>query len=575
MATGPAPTFFLLWRNWFVSHLVGMVLFGTVTLVACLAGRDILGRSGQRLELALNLALLGLLTIAVFAHDSFSLPFLIYPPLLLMVFRHRFVGFALGTTIVAVIAIAATVTGHGPFMRVPDGADAMRTLWLQGFICFTCLFALPVAVVVTQGRALTRRLAMSERDHRLLAENVQDIVMRIAPDGTRKYVSPSAEEILGWSPEELRETHWERIHPDDVERLARSREELRRRGGANTITYRVQHKDGHYVWIEAHSRLIPAMHHGDAEDIVYVGRDVSARVLAERALQDNQRRLRAITDNMPAFVLHVDKDERYTFANDFAFRELGIEPSALIGHTVREVMGEVVHNEISPYMQAAFAGRHVSFEIERVFRGELRDFQSIYVPDVGENGAINGFYSLTFEITSLKRTQAELLRQTRRDALTGIANRRRFIERLELAVARSRRSQRPVALLYLDVDRFKKINDTFGHAAGDCVLREFARRLTESVRDVDLVARMGGDEFVVVIEDIDSVAAAEAIADKLVTCLREPIAVDDHNSVRTSASIGIAFSAHPVDDPETLVSKADAALYEAKRAGRDVWRRAG
>jgi diguanylate cyclase (GGDEF)-like protein/PAS domain S-box-containing protein len=570
-----AQGFGLLWRNWFFSHVVGMVLFGTFSLVACVSGWAVFGRPGHRRELQLTIVLLALLTFVVFSVRDFSLPVLIYPPLLLAVFRHRFAGFVLGTTVVALISTAATVHGHGPFMLVPDATDAMRTLWLQVFIGITCLFTLPVAIVVTESRELTRRLAMSERDYRLLAENSHDIVVRMAPDGTHVYVSPATEEMLGWPIEQLGYLRWDLVHPDDVAALSQVLEKLRRDGGAAIATFRVRHQQGHFLWIEVHARLVQAARAGAMEDIVYSGRDVTGRVLAERALQDNQRHLRAITDNLPAFVLHLDANQRYTFANAFAMRLLGIDSGAIVGRTVREVLGDAVHSEIDPYMQEALRGETVAFEVERQFDGDWKYFQSVYVPDVDDNGDIVGLYAVSFDITELKHTQAELLRQTRRDALTGIANRRRFIERLELAVARSHRSGRPVALLYLDIDRFKHINDSFGHAAGDVVLREFARRLSKNVRDVDLVARMGGDEFVVVIEDIDSAEVAESIADNLLEHLRAPIVLDDGANVLGGASVGIAFSTHPVDDPETLLARADTALYEAKRAGRNGWRRAG
>jgi diguanylate cyclase (GGDEF)-like protein len=154
--------------------------------------------------------------------------------------------------------------------------------------------------------------------------------------------------------------------------------------------------------------------------------------------------------------------------------------------------------------------------------------------------------------------------------MSGVANRRHFDERLNLALARSQRTGRALALLYLDIDHFKRINDGLGHNVGDEVIVEFARRLIENVRGEDLVARLGGDEFVILVEDVDGTAAAEAVAAKLVVAM--------HDDVPTSAgprsittSVGVAYSTGTID-AISLVALADQALYAAKSAGRNTYR---
>jgi diguanylate cyclase (GGDEF)-like protein len=164
----------------------------------------------------------------------------------------------------------------------------------------------------------------------------------------------------------------------------------------------------------------------------------------------------------------------------------------------------------------------------------------------------------------------ELERLARVDALTGLANRRQLDERLAVALGRLHRHGMPVALMYLDVDHFKRINDTWGHAAGDQVLCSFANRLQRCVRAIDLVARLGGDEFVVVIEDAKLPAAAEAIARKLIDEMHHSIEVDGTALVVTT-SIGIAYAIAPTETT-TLLAVADAALYAAKQAGRNTYR---
>jgi diguanylate cyclase (GGDEF)-like protein len=155
--------------------------------------------------------------------------------------------------------------------------------------------------------------------------------------------------------------------------------------------------------------------------------------------------------------------------------------------------------------------------------------------------------------------------------LTGLANRLQFNERVTLAAARRQRTPAPIALLYLDIDRFKQINDTMGHAAGDAILVAFADRLRASVRETDLVARLGGDEFVVLVEDLDSSAVAETIAHNLIASLAGGIVVNG-KAIPVTTSIGIAFRDGAIASGDELIKLADDALYAAKAAGRNTFR---
>src|SRR5262249_18263845 len=140
-------------------------------------------------------------------------------------------------------------------------------------------------------------------------------------------------------------------------------------------------------------------------EIIFAGRDVTRRVAAEHALESNQRRLRAITDNLPAFVLHVDAAEKYTFANAYTAKTLGVDTSEIIGRSVQDVMGTAVYANVKPHLASALHGETVTFEIERNFHGEHRYYQATYVPDIGADGAIHGVYGMTFDISSLKHAE--------------------------------------------------------------------------------------------------------------------------------------------------------------------------
>ncbi|MEO6154321.1 MAG: sensor domain-containing diguanylate cyclase, partial [Thermomonas sp.] len=170
----------------------------------------------------------------------------------------------------------------------------------------------------------------------------------------------------------------------------------------------------------------------------------------------------------------------------------------------------------------------------------------------------------------LAESRDALEKLVRIDSLTGLANRRQLDERLAIAITRARRHRQPLALMYLDIDHFKQVNDTLGHAAGDAVLRGFAQRLISNVRASDLVARLGGDEFVILVEDAGLPGSAEVIARKLIAAMAIPIDADG-TPVASTTSIGIAFSSN-APDSEALMAGADAALYSAKDAGRNTYR---
>jgi diguanylate cyclase (GGDEF)-like protein len=172
-------------------------------------------------------------------------------------------------------------------------------------------------------------------------------------------------------------------------------------------------------------------------------------------------------------------------------------------------------------------------------------------------------------LTEARKLQEQLTFRAENDFLTNLPNRALFYDRLETAMARSRRSRNLMALLYMDIDHFKEINDTLGHMIGDDVLRQFSRRLSQSVRASDTAARLGGDEFTLILENLSSPEAAEAVVAKIMAALRQPYDMGGKD-MPANASMGIAFfngDAGIVADE--LIKQADTALYQAKHRGRD------
>lgn len=203
-------------------------------------------------------------------------------------------------------------------------------------------------------------------------------------------------------------------------------------------------------------------------------------------------------------------------------------------------------------------------------RSRTRYFRGQFVVDATDTGERDGFYAFVQDVTEAKRNEMELSRMAHFDALTGLANRYELYERLRAALERRQRQPAPMGVLYLDVDHFKRINDTYGHAAGDAVLVEVARRLQHTVRRTDTVARLAGDEFVILLDPIDTPDDALHTAGKVVAAIRPPIQLRGDIALNVTASIGVACPSPEAADADAVLREADRALYWAKSRGRDT-----
>ena len=297
---------------------------------------------------------------------------------------------------------------------------------------------------------------------------------------------------------------------------------------------------------------------------------VAEREIAEAQTRDSERRLKLLTDHVPVVIVYIDREHRYQFINATFEKWFGRSRKESMMQSIRDVLGEEAYQLREAYLQRAFSGEEVEYEFTIDGEGEAgrRAFQTSYVPDVGESGTVEGVYGLIHEITKTKAVHTALQFAAATDILTGIANRRRFDEQLELSMQRTRAARAPMALAYLDIDRFKAINDSLGHQAGDAVLQEFAARLVRSVRASDLVARLAGDEFVIVFEGVNGAAEVRQIGAKIIDAIRQPFELAG-GPLPVTTSIGIAIFREGALTPAQLLDLADQALYAAKGQGRD------
>jgi diguanylate cyclase (GGDEF)-like protein/PAS domain S-box-containing protein len=318
--------------------------------------------------------------------------------------------------------------------------------------------------------------------------------------------------------------------------------------------------------------------------VLMTRRSVMRTAAAEEALRESEERLRLVANNVPALISYLDREQRYRFSNRTYDDWLGIPQSEMHGRSVAEVFGAEAYGRMRPHIERVLAGEEVQFEFTTAEHARQRALQMACVPHLTADGAVLGFYMLANDVTALKRAQEDLRfaaiqlqHDARRleflahhDTLTGLPNRAMFHDRAREAVAHARRHDKTAAVLFIDLDHFKQVNDRLGHDVGDALLKVIASRLRACVRGDDFVARIGGDEFCVLLQDIADPREAASVAQKLIGELGQSYRIDQHELV-SGASIGIACVPHDGQDVATLLRLADAAMYRAKAAGRNSY----
>lgn len=291
------------------------------------------------------------------------------------------------------------------------------------------------------------------------------------------------------------------------------------------------------------------------------------------AVQKRESDLRTLTEHIPDLVFEGDRIGRCQFANRRFAEFFGIASERLLGAHISGLIGDAAVRELVPYLRAALKGDVVEFVARRRDRQhQWHAFDVTLVPKHAADGRqVVGWYGLMHDVTKREATASELREQATHDPLTGLANRLFLDDRLAHAVDRARRANTRLAVLLIDLDHFKEVNDSQGHAAGDRLLREIARRIEGAVRAADTVARIGGDEFVVLIEGVASAEATRPVTAKILAELARPVALGEVEA-QVGGSIGIAVYPDSGATAEALLQAADSAMYDAKAAGRNCWR---
>ncbi|WP_290869459.1 diguanylate cyclase [Aquabacterium sp.] len=398
-----------------------------------------------------------------------------------------------------------------------------------------------------------------------MLEHSADAVVQTSTLGALDYLNPAARLLMSLAPEAPVST----LH-------------VRQFAAAGTLRQLVHSVlpalQGRGVWLgELTLRLggkghvpfsVMALAHRDAAGRIQrysaVLRDISADVQARQQIKRQNDILGAITEALPATVVIVDSQGRYRFVNSAFERQARRSADQILGRTAVEVLGAEEVARRKPFMMKAFAGEPVDFMLD--YPGEQGPtWLALHCIPLKLDGVVDGFVGISQDITTHRREQERLRHLAERDPLTGLLNRAGF----EQAVARERwrEGDNQLALLCIDLDHFKPVNDEHGHLMGDRLLQRFAERLAATVRSSDLVTRLGGDEFAIVLTGVHDLATAEAVADKVLAAASRPFDIEGQR-LRVSASIGVALMAPDDQTLEAVMLRADRLLYRAKAAGR-------
>ena len=467
-----------------------------------------------------------------------------------------------------------------------------------------------------ESRRAQEALAQSEARFRRLAENAPDVIYRyrIRPQPGHEYISPAVTRLYGYSPSEFYadpDFGVKIVHPDDRAILS----SIARAQVPETVEMRMIHRNGSIVWIEQHN--VPVFDaEGNRVALEGIARDITARKQREQELhllqsitlavseaEDMEAALsivlRAVCEATgwvigQAWVPATEDGRLFVCSPAWYGRERGLEAfRAACEHWVVEGSGtdlqaRVVRERVplwlrdidtrddfSRHQYAADAGLKAMVAVPVTTGAEIEAIMEFFTrePRPEDEPLVHTVSSVAAQLGAVirrKRSEERLMYLAHHDVLTDLPNRALFSDRLRQALFEANRQGRLVAVAFLDLDRFKNINDSLGHETGDQLLRGVADRLRANVRESDTVARISGDEFMLVLPGLTNVDDASRIAQKILAGLSQPLIITGHE-LYVSASLGIAIYPHDAKDVEGLLRNADVAMYRAKETGRNAY----
>lgn len=410
------------------------------------------------------------------------------------------------------------------------------------------------------------RLFIESSGEGIIGMNLQGLCTLVNPEALRRLGMTQPEELLGRPLHELIHHSYAdgRVHPVDECALH-----------ATLRSGRVVHDDSDVFWrpdgscFPVEYRSHPLYNDGRLLGAVVTFSDITARKQAETQL----RKLSSAVEHSPASAIITDSEGNIEYVNPRFVEMTGYLPEEVIGQNPRIWQSGITPLKTYQRLWATIKGGEVwhGEVLNKAKDGHLFWENARISPIKNDDGEITHFVAVKEDITERKAQEEIIWRQAHYDGLTGLPNRELFAMRLEQALNQADLSEAQAGLLYIDLDGFKQVNDSFGHAAGDTLLREAARRLLTCVRDSDTVARLGGDEFAMVLAQVHGVSGAQVVAQKVLQVLMQPFQLQEQG-VTLSASVGIVLYPDDGDTADALLRHADTAMYRAKEAGRNAYR---
>ena len=477
--------------------------------------------------------------------------------------------------------LASNHDGHWNESGTSVGLE-VRPAWWNTRAMWMAYAGAALLVAVAIGWAMRRQRQAQRRHERELADREQRLRLALWGSSdefwdlnmdTGVLVRLSAARTQASQREEIHSVYdWvrEHVHPDDQRAIAqRLDDHISNKVALFESEQRVRVRKDKWIWVLARGKIVERNEQGRPLRICGTARNITASREAER----ERRIVQEVISSMREAVTVCDLDFKFVSVNPAFTRITGWQEHEVVGRSVALL-------NCAQHSPEYYQNLRDSVMREGLWRGELwqrrkdgEEFlcwlQSSEVRDA--QGQRTHYIGVLTDITERKRTEQELRYLANYDTLTGLPNRTLLSERLGHAVIRARRGGRKVAVLFLDLDRFKHVNDSMGHAAGDRMLKAAGSRLRDNVRDGDTVARIGGDEFTVVLEELADAGEAERVAMKLITAFEKPLELNDGQDVVISPSIGISLYPDHAQTPTDLLKFADTAMYQAKDRGRKTY----
>lgn len=414
------------------------------------------------------------------------------------------------------------------------------------------------------------KLSVSDSLFRALIQNSMDIITILNPRGKVLYESPSVEKVTGFKPEELiNRSVFDFIHPDDLGSVLNDFQSvLNESNEIHVSEFRFLTKSGNWCHLEVNGANL--LDNPCVNGIVINSRDITERKQVEQALAASEAKFRSLILNSSDIILILSNQGDIVFQNQSMNKVLGYPSDILAKLPIQTLIHPEDIGTFSQKMHEIRSGIDSSVTMEIRFRNKNKDWNTLEMTGINLLGdqSVNGILMNARDITQRKITEEKLHFLAWKDPLTQLFNRAYFSQCIEDQFQRKKRHLAyTFALIFLDLDRFKVVNDSLGHAAGDQLLQQIANRLKGCVRPTDTISRLGGDEFAILLGDIAGLEQVICVAERISATLQTPFSLEG-KEVFSSASMGIALSPTTKSNPEELLRDADTALYRAKENGR-------